>query len=40
MGDWLIIPLEWPRGSLRRWIAALASVAALLLIFYLIFSAL
>ncbi|HEY5711599.1 MAG TPA: hypothetical protein VIT38_06865 [Allosphingosinicella sp.] len=37
--DWIIIPFGWPpRGSFRRWLAALGTVAALLLIFTLIFT--
>jgi hypothetical protein len=38
MGDWFIIPLEWPRGSLKRWLMALGTVAALCLILYALFS--
>jgi hypothetical protein len=38
VSDGWLIPLEWPRGPLRRWLAALATVAALLLLFYLVFS--
>ncbi|HYG30127.1 MAG TPA: hypothetical protein VD887_07930 [Allosphingosinicella sp.] len=39
--DWDPFPLDWPpRGSLKQWLTALGAVAALLLIFYAIFSAL
>jgi hypothetical protein len=30
--------LEWPRGSVRQWLTALAIFATLLLLFYLLFS--
>ncbi len=29
---------EWPRGSLRQWLVALAAFAALLAVLYLLFS--
>ena len=32
------IPLGWPRGRLVQWLAALASVAALLIVFYFLFT--
>jgi hypothetical protein len=41
--DWLPDPFPLglpPRGSLRAWLTALGSVAALLLVFHAIFSAL
>jgi len=38
MMDWFVIPLEWPRGSLKRWLAALGTLAVLMLILYVIFS--
>ena len=29
---------EWPRGSLKLWLAALGTIAALVIILYLLFS--
>ena len=31
-------PLGWPRGSLRQWLVALGTVAALIGLLYLLFS--
>jgi len=38
LDDWLLFFGEWPPGSLKRWLAAFAAIAALLLFFTLIFS--
>ena len=38
IGDEIFLLFEWPRGRLRRWLAAFGMVAALMLVLYLVFS--
>ena len=38
MNDGCLFPFEWPRGSVKQWLFALGTLAAFMLVLYLILS--